>query len=140
MPAYLVHQSAERARFRHPVFSSDAAKLQAMEVLKKAKGIAGIKPGSSSLLVFLEPGADVAAMCASLEAALPELAAAPAQGRRPAPSRAVAHRKFMVKNLLGWGLTTVTLAAVGLHHVHALVGAGFACFAANHVWERRRGL
>lgn len=148
MPEYLVHSSRERARFRHPVFSVDENKLAAMDVLKSCKGVVGIKPGVSSILIFCEPEADVPAICSELEKTFPQLTVnkeSSSAGMEKAPGSAIARkepkspkaRQLELKTLFTAGLATVGLVAVGMHHAHAWAGGVFAVFAAHHVWERR---
>ena len=55
MAAYLVHRSRERARIRHEALADPQIQAQGFEFLKGEGGIAGIKPGSASFLLLLEP-------------------------------------------------------------------------------------
>lgn len=145
MSHYLVHVSRERARFRHPIFMNDNVKLEAMELLKKCGGVVGLKPGVSSILVFMEPDANPENMCKSLEDAIPQLLENETSKERrpvaPRPARQASgnnKRQILLKTLLASGVATVGLAAVGMHHLHALAGGVFAIFATHHVWERRK--
>lgn len=149
MRSYLVHAAGERARIRHRVFAQAGKKEQAMEILKKMEGIAGIRPGMNSLLLFLEPEGNLEAICGKLEQAFPELASCetasrPQAGMKKAaapkktdPQAKNAKRRLELKTLLVSGATTLGLAVVGLHHLHALAGGVFSLFAIQHVWQRR---
>lgn len=149
MSAYIVHSAGERVRFRHHIFAQADKKRQAMEVLKKIEGIAGVKPGASSLLVILEPEGNLKAICEKLELAFPELAKAESEsliraGRnrtsscQKSPTNSMRHLEL--KSLLASGATTVGLAIFGLHHLHALAGGIFSLFAIQHIWQRRHRL
>ena len=144
MPRYLKHASRERARFRHPALANGHVRASAMEVLQKQQGIAGIKPGPESLLIFLEPGADLPAICQELEKALPQLADKGndkgAAGESVKTARQRSSRKTVLKAYLATGVTTVTLAALGFHHWHAFMGCVFTLFGIDHVWVRRKAL
>lgn len=149
MPAYIVHSAGERVRFRHHIFAQADKKRQAMEVLKKMDGIAGVKPGSSSLLVFLNPEGHLKAICEKIELAFPELANAESEsaiktGRNRTCScqktPANNMKKLELKSLLVSGATTVGLAIFGLHHLHALAGGIFSLFAIQHILQRRHRL
>ena len=148
MRSYLVHAACERARIRHCVFAQAGKKQQAMEILKKMEGIAGIRPGMNSLLIFLEPEGNIEAICGKLEQAFPELASCETDSRPQAgmkkaadpkktdPQAKNAKRRLELKTLLASGAATVGLAIVGLHHVHALAGGVFTLFAIQHIWQR----
>ncbi|MBD5641682.1 MAG: hypothetical protein HDQ91_04615, partial [Desulfovibrio sp.] len=75
MKSYLKHVSAERARLRHPAFAKPQARQLALEVLQKQPGIAGVKPGPESFLLYLEADANLDQICLNLEKNVPELAA-----------------------------------------------------------------
>lgn len=150
MPSYLVHASGERVRFRHGIFARPDRKEQAIEILGKLEGIAGIKAGANSLLLFLEPESSLKAICAKLEQTFPELAEAESESaikvgrRRPGyrqkaePSRAKSASGLKI--LLFSGSATLGLAIFGFHHLHALAGGIFSLFTIQHVWQRRRRL
>lgn len=149
MPAYIVHSAGDRVRFRHHIFAQADKKRQAMEVLKKMEGIAGVKPGSNSLLIFLDSEGNLKAICEKLELAFPELANAESEsviraGRNGTGSRQKPPtnnmRQIELKSLLVSGATTVGLAIFGLHHLHALAGSIFSLFAIQHIWQRRHRL
>lgn len=141
MASYLVHSSRERARFRHPSFANPHVRAIALEILQKQPGIAGIKQGPESILLFLEPEANIGQICAALEAGLPGLKAEnPVATRSSGQRRKFSFRKDVLKTYLATGVTTVTLAALGLHHWHAFFGCIFTAFAVNHVWDRRKAL
>lgn len=141
MKSYVKHVSRERARFRHPAFADPHVRGEALEILQKQAGIAGIRQGPESFLLFLEPEADLTAMCANLEEAVPEIRdQKPATAHSAGGRRKFSFRKNVLKTYLATGVTTVTLAALGLHHWHAFFGAIFTAFATNHVWDRRKAL
>ena len=141
MGPYVKHSSRERARLRHPAFANPQVRAICLAILQKQPGIAGIKQGPESFLLFLEPEGDLARICESLEEKIPEIRA-----EEGMPSRAVggrrkfSFRKDVLKTYLATGVTTVTLAALGFHHWHAFFGCIFTAFAANHVWDRRKAL
>lgn len=143
MPAYLKHATHERARFRHPALGREDKRQTAMEILKRSKGVVGIKPGVNSILIYFEPEAELSAMCADLEKALPELAAPEPEKmpeRQKKTGQAVSGangRKLELKWLLSSSVATVGLALLGAHHWHAVAGGIFTLFAARHVWERK---
>lgn len=145
MPSYLAHVSRERVRFRNPIFGNQDKKRRAIEILKKMEGIAAIKPGANSLLIFLEPRGDLVAISAKLEEEFPELAAAEPAGAKESAkpgrmSNPNAKRELELKPLLASGAATVVFALFGLHHLHALAGGAFSLLAARHVWQRRARL
>lgn len=109
--------------------------------MQKQAGIAGIRQGPESLLLFLEPEAELAAICTDLEEAVPEIRdSKPTVAHAACARRKFSFRKGVLKTYLATGVTTVTLAALGLHHWHAFFGTIFTAFAANHVWDRRKAL
>ena len=144
MAPSLVHRSRERARIRHQALTDPALQARVFDFLKGEGGIAGIKPGSASFLLLLEPSADLDQICAELEGAFPffRSGARPAQGAALAPARPVKcnlrHLGHMA--LLTCGLTTVGLALTGLKHAHVWAGCIFALLATDHVWKRRKAL
>lgn len=143
MAPYLVHRSRERARIRHAALADLATQARVFEFLKGEAGIAGIKPGRASFLILMEPGCDLERILAGLEKAFPFLATEEgAKQTTPAARQAKAgkHRRWRLLTMLGFGLTTVGLAATGLKHAHALAGGIFALFATDHVWHRRKAL
>ncbi len=133
MSEYLVHVSRERARLRSPTFGDDAVKVKAMEYLQKQQGIAGIKPGMESILIFMEPGADLPKILTGLEENIPGLKES-AQAWAPLPDM----RKEKLHALLASGVTTVGLLLFGLKHAHAWSGGLFTLLATNHIWDRRK--
>ena len=142
MRTYVKHLSAERLRLRHQVFAQAQNRQVAFEILQKQKGIAGIKQGPESFLLFLEPEADPERICLALEERLPGLSHDPSsiqkqsnlsRGRNP-------YRKAILKAYLATGITTVTLAALGFYHWHKAFGWIFTAFAIEHVWVRRKAL
>ena len=74
LPAYVVHCMEGRARLRHPALGEVAVRAAAQHALGKENGIEEVRPGAESLLLLLQPGADVAGVCARLEASVPVLA------------------------------------------------------------------
>ena len=139
MGEYLKHVSRERARLRHPAFANPQNGSAALAVLQKQPGIAGIKQGPESFLLFLEPDANLDAICGALEAAIPAIKGENTPAARPA-RRKFSFRKGVLKTYLATGITTVSLAALGFHHWHALFGCVFTAFAIDHVWDRRKAL
>ena len=140
MKTYVKHYSTERARLRHPLFAQPQNRQMAFEILQKQPGIAGIKQGPESFLLFLEPEADIEKICLLLEEKIPGLATdssarqdTPARGKNP-------YRKAILKTYLGVGITTVTLGALGFYHWHKAFAWIFTAFAIDHVWVRRKAL
>ena len=74
LPAYVVHCMEGRARLRHPALGEVAVRAAVQNALGKEQGIDELCPGSESLLLLLQPGVDVASICARLEASVPVLA------------------------------------------------------------------
>ena len=142
MQAYVKHSSAERARLRHPAFARPQERQIAFEVLQKQAGIAGIKQGPESFLLFLEPEANLAQICAALEEKLPDLSRTENQVPKPGQlaKRKNPYRKAILKTYLATGVATVTLAALGFYHWHKAFGWIFTAFAIDHVWVRRKAL
>ena len=142
MRAYVKHLSAERARLRHPIFAQAGNRQLALEILQKQPGIAGIKPGPESFLLFLEPESDIEKICLALEEQLPGLAHSP----NPLPEQSMPakrrnpYRKAILKTYLATGVSTVALGALGFYHWHKAFAWIFAAFAVEHVWKRRKAL
>ena len=142
MRTYVKHLSAERLRLRHQGFAQPQTRQVAFEILQKQPGIAGIKQGPESFLLFLEPGADPEQICLALEERLPGLAndPGPIQKQNDPARRRNPYRKAILKTYLATGVTTVTLAALGFYHWHKAFGWIFTAFAIDHVWVRRKAL
>lgn len=136
MPAYLVHHSRERVRIRHQALSNPQAQARVFGFLREKTGIAGIRPGRNSLLLLLEPSANIALLCRELEAAFPFL-------RETRPCLQPMHRRgrqCRLLVLLAAGVATVGLSMTGLKRVHAVAGSVFTLLAMEHVWKRRTSL
>ena len=99
LPAYVVHSMEGRARLRHPALGEVAVRAAAQRALGKENGITGVRPGVESLLLLLQPGVDIAGICARLEASVPVLARP--QAEVAAERRAVAHARRCEKWLGG---------------------------------------
>ena len=140
MAPYLVHRSRERARIRHEALADPQTQARVFDFLKGEGGIAGIKPGSASFLLLLEPSADLDQICAELEGAFPFFRADAAPVAGAALAKKHNGRRCRLLTMLGFGLTTVGLAATGLKHAHAVAGGIFALLATDHVWHRRKAL
>ncbi|MDE5879833.1 MAG: hypothetical protein K2G99_07440 [Desulfovibrio sp.] len=136
MAPYLAHSARERARIRHQALADPGAQARLFEFLKGETGIAGIKPGRNSLLLLLEPEADLGVLCAHMEREFPFLTEAPA----PVTPHKRNGRHCRLVTLLTFGVTTVGLALTGLKHAHAVAGGIFALLATDHVWKRRKAL
>lgn len=74
LPAYVVHSMEGRARLRHPALGEVAIRAAAQSVLGKESAVDEVRAGAESLLLLLQPGADVAGICARLEDSVPVLA------------------------------------------------------------------
>ena len=142
METYVKHSSSERLRLRHQTFAQPQNRQLAFEILQKQPGIAGIKQGPESFLLFLEPEADLERICAALEERLPELAndPGPIQKQSNPASQKHSYRKTILKIYLATGITTVTLGALGFYHWHKAFAWIFTAFAIDHVWVRRKAL
>lgn len=142
MKTYLKSASRERARLRHAAFGSPQIRQTAFEFLQKQPGIAGIKPGPESFLLYLEPDAKLEQICAALEEKIPDIAAAegPVSSSRKTAGRKNPYRKAILKTYLATGITTVGLAAFGFYHWHKFFAWIFTAFAVEHVWVRRKAL
>ena len=87
LPVYVVHSMEGRARLRHPALAEVAVRAAAQAALGNEPGVDEVRPGAESLLLLLQPGADVADICTRLEQSVPALArplAAVAAERRAA--------------------------------------------------------
>ena len=142
MRSYVKHSSPERLRLRHEAFAQPANRRLALEILQKQPGIAGVKPGPESFLLFLEPEAEPERICEALEERLPGLArdSGPMPKRGKAAGRGNPCRKTILKAYLATGVTTIALATLGLYRWHKAFGWIFAAFAVEHVWARRKAL
>lgn len=74
------------ARLRHPVLADAARRAAARDLALGQPGVLEVRPGAASLLLLLRPEADFPAVCAALEAALPDL-------RRPVAEVVAAERR-----------------------------------------------
>ena len=83
LPAYVVHCMEGRARLRHPALGEVAVRAAAQNALGNEEGVEEVRFGAESLLLLLQPGVDVAGLCARLETSVPVLAS----GRSPRLSR-----------------------------------------------------
>ncbi|SDF52957.1 hypothetical protein [Desulfovibrio legallii] len=70
---YVAHVMEGRARLRHPFLEDATRRAAAQKTVLGQPGVLEARPGTASLLLILSPEADFAAVCAALEAALPEL-------------------------------------------------------------------
>lgn len=91
LPAYVVHSMEGRARLRHPALGEVGVRAAAQNALGKEPGVDKVRPGAESLLLLLQPGADVAGICARLESCVPALARP--QAEVAAERRAAAHAR-----------------------------------------------
>ena len=82
---YVAHVMVGRARLRHPVLADAARRAAARDLALGQPGVLEVRPGAASLLLLLRPEADFPAVCAALEAALPDL-------RRPVAEVVAAER------------------------------------------------
>lgn len=142
MKSFVKHVSAERVRLRHTAFAKPQTRQLAFEILQKQPGVAGIKQGPESFLLYLEHEANPNQIFEELENRIPELL----QGVQPVPDstsvsrRKHPYRKVILNTYLATGITTVTLAAMGFYHWHKVFGWVFTAFAIDHVWARRKAL
>ena len=91
LPAYVVHCMEGRARLRHPALGEVAVRAAAQNALGKEQGVDEVRSGAESLLLFLQPGVNVAGICKRLEASVPMLARP--QAEVAAERRAAAHAR-----------------------------------------------
>ena len=142
MRSYLKHSSTERARLRHAAFAQARNRQIAFEILQKQAGIAGIKQGPESFLLFLEPEADLEQICAALEEKLPVISREenPVPAPRQMAKQRNPYRKEILKIYLSIGISTVALGALGFYHWHKAFAWIFSAFAVEHVWTRRKAL
>jgi len=89
LPVYVVHSMEGRARLRHPALGEVVVRAAAQAALGKEPGVDEVRPGAESLLLLLQPGADVAEICARLEKSVPALARPLAWWRRKGALRLV---------------------------------------------------
>lgn len=145
LPAYVVHSMEGRARLRHPALGEVAVCAAAQNALGKESGVDEVRPGAESLLLLLQPGADVAAICARLEASVPVLTRPKAEvaAERRAAARARRREKWQCGNDAG-ASSTPRPAMCGLGdkrnmlgisrrklEVRAMMGAAGVCLAAG---------
>ena len=98
LPEYVVHVMEGRARLRHHVFHDESKRAKAQQLLSSDPQVYEVHPGYGSLLLLLQPGADLAALCATLEKHLPELQQGPS-GVKRAPLTAIAPRRLELRVL-----------------------------------------
>ena len=147
LPAYVVHCMEGRARLRHPALGEVAVRAAAQNALGKEQGVDEVRPGAESLLLLVQPGVNIAAICARLEASVPVLAR---PGAEVAAERRAAARARRCEQWRGGGAAAehnaaVPRAAVGRQgdkrnvlgisrrklEVRAMMGAAGVCLAAG---------
>lgn len=158
-PSYVVRVMEGRARLRHPALRLDSVAGAATALLKKQGGVREVRPGAGSLLLVLDPRADLAAICAALDKAVPQLVSCPGAGaggacgaarRIPALWSAgadgkraimgVSPRKFEVRSMLGFAGLCLSALASSSKRLHITAGLAWALLAARHIWVRRKAL
>ena len=111
LPAYVVHSIEGRARLRHPALGEVAVRAAAQNALGKEAGVEEVRPGAESLLLLLQPGVDVASICARLEKSMPVLARP--QAEVAAERRAAAHARRCEKWRSGGATATAARPVTG---------------------------
>ena len=157
-PSYVVRVMEGRARLRHPALRLDSVAGAATALLKKQGGVREVRPGSGSLLLTLDPRADLAAICAALDKAVPQLASCSGAEPRGAcgtgriPSlwavgaggkrviMGVSPRKFEVRSMLSFAGLCLSALTSGSKRLHITAGLAWALLAARHIWVRRKAL
>ena len=145
LPAYVVHCMEGRTRLRHPALGEVAVRAAAQNALGKEQGVDEVRPGAESLLLFLQPGADVAGICARLEASVPVLTRPQAEvaAERRAAARARRSEKWRGGDTARTGAAPrATMGGQGDRRnvlgisrrkleVRAMMGAAGVCLAAG---------
>lgn len=158
-PSYVVHVMEGRARLRHPALRLDSVAGAAISLLKKQGGVRDVRSGAGSLLLTLDPQADLVAICAALDKAVPQLAScsgAEVRGACGAVRRisglwavgadgkcaimGVSPRKFEARSMLGFAGLCLSALASGSKRLHITAGLAWALLTARHVWVRRKAL
>lgn len=110
LPTYVVHSIEGRTRLRHPALGEVAVRAAAQNALGKEAGVEEVRSGAESLLLLLQPGADVASICARLEKSVPVLARP--QSEVAAERRAAAHARRCEKWQSGGAASATTARPV----------------------------
>ena len=145
LPTYVVHCMEGRARLRHPALGEIAVRAAAQSALGKEQGVDEVRPGSESLLLLLQPGVDVAGICARLEASVPALARPMAEVAAERRAAARARRCEKWRSGAGASAADAPRAAAGRQgdkrnmlgisrrklEVRAMMGAAGVCLAAG---------
>lgn len=139
LPAYVVHSMEGRARLRHHALLDNATCTQAKTLLAEAPEVREVQPGYGSLLLFLQPDADMAALCARLEDALPALRCAAHAEKKPS-SRRCSPRRWEVRLLALVSLLCLASAFYGSGKLHMYVGLALTGLMTRHAWQRRAAL
>lgn len=141
---YLVHASPGRARLRHPVFKAPETRDAAQRLLASEPGVREVRQGDASLLLLLTAEADLAGLCAKLEAALPDLGRAAAPRLGPAGDRrnrgGLSLRRWELRVLSGVFGVCLASGLAGRGGLHRLTGLACAILTARHIWRRRAAL
>ena len=143
LPTYVVHFMEGRARLRHHVFGEQNKLALATSLLAKEAEVQEVRSGHGSLLLLLQPGADVLALCAKLEEALPGLKEFSPQATRHvylSQWKGVNSRRLELRALTGVSLLCLVSGLFASSKWHVLSGFAFAALAARHIWTRREAL
>lgn len=139
LPEYVVHVMEGRARLRHHVFRDESKRARAQQLLCAQPQVHEVRCGHASLLLLLQPGADLAALCAILEKHLPELQQEHARAVRM-PVTTMAPRRLELRALACVCLSCLAGGLLDAKKLHVFSGLAFAALAARHIWMRRAAL
>ncbi|WP_297671899.1 hypothetical protein [uncultured Desulfovibrio sp.] len=143
LPDYVAHVMEGRARLRHHAFLDGNALAKAQSLLAAEPDVREARPGNASLLLLMQPGADLAALCAKLEEALPELKNAGPKAVRSVKLsqwKGVSPRRLELRVLTGVSLLCIVSGLLDSGKLHVFTGLAFSALAARHIWTRRTAL
>ncbi len=143
LPDYVAHVMEGRARLRHHAFLDGNALAKAQSLLAAEPDVREARPGHASLLLLMQPGADLAALCAKLEEALPELKNTSTKAVRSVKLpqwKGVSPRRLELRVLTGVSLLCIVSGLLDSGKLHVFTGLAFSALAARHIWTRRTAL
>jgi hypothetical protein len=143
LPDYVAHVMEGRARLRHHAFLDENALAKAQSLLAAEPDVREARPGHASLLLLMQPGADLAALCAKLEEALPELKNTGPKAVRSVnlPQwKGVSPRRLELRVLTGVSLLCIVSGLLDSGKLHVFTGLAFSALTARHIWTRRTAL
>ena len=143
LPAYVVHAMKGRARLRHDVFLNETSLARAQRVLDAEPDVRETRHGHASLLLFLQPWANLKTLCDKLEEELPELKLTSLRSVRYinlSQMNGLSPRRLELRILTCISLLCLISGLFDSSKMHVLSGLAFAALAGRHVWKRRTAL